>query len=184
MSRFTIHHTPLKGLVILERQVKIDSRGAFERMFCSDDLREILKTKEIKQINRSLTKMKGAIRGMHFQHSPHQEMKFVSCLKGEVFDVAIDLRKESPTFLKWHGHILSETNAMTMVIPEGFAHGFQTLTEDCELLYLHTASFESSSEGALKFDDPLISIKWPLSVTEISDRDKGHIHLTDTFKGI
>jgi dTDP-4-dehydrorhamnose 3,5-epimerase len=111
---------------------------------------------------------------MHFQREPNAEMKFVTCLRGEVFDVAVDLRPGSPTYLRWHGEILSGSNHKTLVIPEGFAHGFQTLTEDCEMLYLHTASHHSGSEGGLHPLDPALSIPWPLPVAEMSARDSSH----------
>ena len=106
------------------------------------------------QINHTLTGRRGTVRGMHYQRPPHAETKFISCLRGEVFDVAVDLRHDSPTFLRWHAEVLSAENHRTLVVPEGFAHGFQTLAEDCELLYLHTAAFAADSEGALNANDP------------------------------
>ena len=96
-----------------------------------------------------MTASRGTVRGMHFQHPPHAETKFVSCLRGEVFDVAVDLRNGSPTFLHWHAEILSADNHRTLVIPEGFAHGFQTLSDDCEMLYFHTAAYNPEAEGGL-----------------------------------
>ena len=108
---------------------------------------------------------------MHFQHPPHAETKFISCLTGEVFDVAVDLRRGSPTFLLWHAEILSADNHKTFIIPEGFAHGFQTLTKDCEILYLHTTAYRADAEGGLNASDPRLGIQWPLSIAEQSARD-------------
>jgi dTDP-4-dehydrorhamnose 3,5-epimerase len=121
---------------------------------------------------------------MHFQRPPYAETKFVSCLRGEVFDVAVDLRRGSPTFLFWHGEILSADNHRTMVIPEGFAHGFQTLCDDCEMLYFHSAAYHEAAEGGVNALDPLLAIKWPLEVTTLSDRDLAHPRLVGEFKGL
>ena len=136
------------------------------------------------QINHTLTGRRGTVRGMHYQRPPHAETKFISCLRGEVFDVAVDLRHDSPTFLRWHAEVLSAENHRTLVVPEGFAHGFQTLTEDCELLYLHTAAFAPDSEGALNANDPRLAIAWPQPVSDMSARDAGHPILGDEFLGI
>lgn len=140
--------------------------------------------KPIQQINHTLTKKAGAVRGMHFQHQPSAEIKIVSCLKGRVLDVAVDLRAGSPTLLQWFAVELSDENKKSLFIPEGFAHGFQTLTEDCELLYLHTANYSAQHESALNPLDPLLSIKWPLGITEISARDQTHPMLDSGFTGI
>lgn len=121
---------------------------------------------------------------MHFQLPPHAEMKLVSCMRGEVFDVAVDLRSNSPTFLKWHAEILTVDNHKTIVIPEGFAHGFQTLTTDCELLYLHTAAYMPNAEAGLNALDTTLGIDWPLAVTERSARDQAHPHITTEYTGL
>jgi len=121
---------------------------------------------------------------MHFQNAPYAETKFVTCLRGEVFDVAVDVRKNSPTFLHWHGELLTQDNHTTLLIPEGFAHGFQTLTSDCEMLYFHTAAYHADSEGALNAQDPRLTIKWPMAITEQSERDKSHALITPNFKGV
>jgi dTDP-4-dehydrorhamnose 3,5-epimerase len=138
----------------------------------------------IAQINRTFTAKRGTVRGMHLQYSPHAETKFVSCLRGEVFDVAIDLRSGSSTFLQWHAQILSADNHMTMMIPEGFAHGLQTLSDDCELLYLHTAAFHPEAEGGFNAQDPLFAIRWPLAITEQSARDTALGMLAHGFTGV
>ena len=162
----------------------MDDRGLFARVFCQNELLNILHGKNIVQINHSLTKQKGAFRGMHSQYPPKAEIKIVKCLRGSVFDVIIDLRKGSPTFLKWHEEILSSENMKMMYIPEGFAHGFQTLEENCELLYLHTEFYSPKHEGGVRYNDPKVGIKWPLEVRDISERDKKHPLLAEDFQGI
>jgi dTDP-4-dehydrorhamnose 3,5-epimerase len=141
-------------------------------------------TKQIAQINHTLTRRKGVVRGLHFQYPPHAEMKIVSCLRGEIYDVAVDLRVGSPTFLHWHAEVLSAENRRSLMIPEGFAHGFQALTNDCEIIYLHSTLYQPAAEGALNATDPLLAIAWPLEITEMSDRDRNHPLLSDEFKGI
>ena len=121
---------------------------------------------------------------MHYQNPPYAEMKLVSCLKGEVYDVAVDLRKDSPTFLKWHATILSEENHRSFAIPEGFAHGFQTLTDHCELIYLHTAAYAPEAEAGIDALDPFVGIEWPLPITERSVRDQAHRKFNVEFLGL
>lgn len=179
-----IKSTYIKDLYVIEITPHVDDRGRFMRCFCNDELGKILKSRNIVQINHSCTESAGVIRGMHFQHPPHSEMKLIRCLQGRVWDVAIDLRKNSPTFLNWHGEELSKENAKMMVIPEGFAHGFQTMTDNCELLYLHSSLYTSEAEGAVNALDPAIAIKWPLEITDISERDKNHPNIDRQFKGI
>ena len=184
MSRLPIQDTSIEGLQIIQRQPIGDDRGYLERLFCTDELRAVIGSRNILQINRTLTAKKGAVRGLHFQHPPYTEMKLISCLRGEIFDVAVDLRGDSPTFLNWHSVVLSETNHKTFIIPEGFAHGFQTLTENCELIYLHTAAYAPDAEAALNALDPLLAIDWPLSITELSPRDQQHAMLNSDFSGL
>jgi dTDP-4-dehydrorhamnose 3,5-epimerase len=184
MSRFTIHNIPIAGLKIVERQPLGDNRGCLERMFCQQEMEALLGGKSIAQINHTATTKAGTVRGMHFQYPPHAETKFVSCIQGEVFDVAVDLRQDSPTFLQFHAEILSAENHKTLVIPEGFAHGFQTLTENCEMIYFHTTVYNADAEDALNATDPRIGIGWPHAITEQSPRDQCHPLLTDDFKGI
>jgi dTDP-4-dehydrorhamnose 3,5-epimerase len=175
---------PLAGLLIVHRQRRNDARGSFGRMFCADELREAGLDPTIAQINHSLTRRKGAVRGLHYQHPPHAENKFISCLRGEVFDVAVDLRRGSPTFLRWHAELLSENNGRSLFIPRGFAHGFQTLCDDCELLYLHSAPYAGGAEGGVSPTDARLGIRWPLALTDISDRDAAQAALTADFNGI
>ena len=179
-----IKQTPLQGAFVIEPEPFADDRGLFARVFCKQELQSILRGKNIVQINHSMTRQKSAIRGMHFQHPPKTEIKMVRCIAGEVFDVMIDLRKGSPSFLKWHGEILSAENMKMMYVPEGFAHGFQTLQPNCELLYLHTAFYSPEHEGGVRYNDPKIGIKWPLEVTEISDKDERYSLLPQDFGGI
>jgi len=179
-----IKQTPLQDAFAIEPEPFADDRGLFARVFCKQELQSILHGKNIVQVNQSMTRQKGAIRGMHFQRPPRAEIKMVKCLHGSVFDVMIDLRQRSSTFLKWHGEILSAENMKMLYIPEGFAHGFQTLEENCELLYLHTEFYGPEHEGGVGYDDAKVGIKWPLEITDVSERDKNHPLLAHDFKGI
>ena len=183
-SSFDILDTPLQGLKVIERKPIGDHRGYLERLFCAEEMQSLIHGKGIVQINHTLTARRGTVRGLHFQYPPHAEIKLVSCLHGEVFDVAVDLRQGSPTFLQWHAEILSAGNHKTLLIPEGFAHGFQTLTGECELLYFHTAAYRPSAEGGLNVRDPRLDIGWPVPVLELSSRDAAHPPLTDAFIGV
>lgn len=183
-TRFDILDTPIQGLRLLQRKPIGDNRGYLERIFCSEELKSLIPEKNIVQINHTLTAKLGTVRGMHFQQPPYAEIKFVSCLRGEVFDVAVDLRRGSPTFLHWHAEILGADNHKTLMIPEGFAHGFQTLSKDCEMLYLHTAAYRAEAEGALNARDPRLAIQWPLPITEQSVRDTGHPLVSEDFSGV
>ncbi|MDQ3000913.1 MAG: dTDP-4-dehydrorhamnose 3,5-epimerase family protein [Fibrobacterota bacterium] len=174
----------MDGLKVILRSPIEDARGSFARLFCARELGEIGLQKPIAQINYSITLKKGAVRGMHYQLPPHAETKIVMCLRGRAFDVAVDLRQDSKTFLRWHGIELSPGNRNAFCIPEGFAHGFQTLEDDTELLYLHTEYYSQPVEGALNAADPRLGIAWPLSITEISERDRSHAFLSSAFTGI
>ncbi len=123
-------------------------------MFCAQDFLELEMMTSISQINHTVTRTEGSVRGLHFQRPPHGETKVVSCLRGSVFDVAVDIRRSSPTFLQWHAELLSEDNSRSLHIPQGFAHGFQCLTPDCELLYFHSTPHAPQSEAALNVLDP------------------------------
>lgn len=180
----SLKETPIKDLMTLTRKPIGDPRGYFERLFCLTELVDLLNGRVIHQINHSFTSLSGSVRGMHFQLPPHTETKIVSCIRGEVFDVAIDLRKDSPTFMKWYGEILSPSNYRTMLIPDGFAHGFQTLTNDCEMLYFHTCKYSPESEQGLNSIDPRIMIPWPLEITDRSSRDSSLPLIDDGFEGI
>jgi dTDP-4-dehydrorhamnose 3,5-epimerase len=172
MPRFNRIATPISDLLVIERQRFGDERGFFSRFFCREELAGFGANGAIAQINHTMTHLKGTIRGMHFQRAPHDEAKFVSCLAGAVFDVAVDLRPDSPTYLKWHGEVLSAENGRSMMIPGGFAHGFQTLTGDCELIYLHDKPYVLEAEGGLNALDPKLAIDWQLPVAQMSVRDE------------
>ena len=176
--------TSIPGVCVIESTVFHDSRGAFSRLFCSREMHAVLGPRAIVQINHSITHRVGAVRGLHYQYPPHAEMKIIRCLKGCVFDVAVDLRQDSPTFLKWTAIKLTPENRRAFVIPEGCAHGFQVLEADSELLYLHTAFYTPDAEGAVRFDDQRIGVDWPLEPTDLSKRDISHPHLEESFKGI
>ena len=184
MKRLEISHLPLAGLKLITRHRLGDSRGSFSRLFCAEELATAFWTKPIAQINLTVTPKIGTVRGMHFQHSPYSEMKLVTCLRGDVYDVAVDLRQGSPTFLCWHGEMLSADNNRAMLIPEGFAHGFQALTDDVELLYCHSAPYAAGFEGGVQPTDPQLSIVWPMQIARLSERDSDHPLLTDSFLGI
>ncbi|MDX2074214.1 MAG: dTDP-4-dehydrorhamnose 3,5-epimerase [Alphaproteobacteria bacterium] len=175
--------TPIAGAVIIETQTVKDSRGEFTRLYCERTLSDVLAGRRVVQANHSLTHAQGAIRGLHYQSPPHAEIKLVRCVKGKVWDVVVDLRKNSPTFLRWHAETLSP-GTKTMVIPEGCAHGFQTLEPECELLYLHTAAYHPEVEGGLAYDDPAVSITWPLPPKELSTRDSNYPPIGNAFEGL
>jgi len=184
MNRFAITDTPIIGLKIVERQCLGDTRGFLSRLFCTYEFAAAGWIKPIAQINLTYTAKIGTVRGMHFQHPPHAEMKLVSCLRGEVFDVAVDLRAGSSTFLQWYGVHLSADNHCALLIPEGFGHGFQALTDDVELLYCHSIEYAPSSEAGLNPQDKKLAIAWPLPIAEMSARDAGHSSLGDNFEGL
>ena len=176
--------TAIAGVSILESEPVRDARGAFARLFCARELEGVVGRRQVVQINHSLTRAVGAVRGLHYQHPPHAEMKIVRCLKGRVFDVAVDLRRGSASFLSWVSCELSPASGNALVIPEGCAHGFQVLEPDSELLYLHTAYYTREAEGAVRFDDPRVAIAWPLPPTDLSERDRSHAPLAADFAGI
>ena len=184
MTRFTTTDLPLTGLRLIERQRIGDDRGFLSRLFCSDELAVAGWQKSIAQINHTFTSQRGTVRGLHYQTPPHAEMKLVSCIRGEIWDVAIDLRSNSPTFMRWYAQTLSAENGYALLIPEGFAHGFQALSDDSELLYMHSEAYSPQAEAVLRFDDQRLGITWPLPVTGISERDRAHPLLTSEFNGI
>jgi dTDP-4-dehydrorhamnose 3,5-epimerase len=178
------HSTPMQGSYTIDLQPFQDDRGWFARFYCRNEFAAIGHFKEWVQLNHSVTYKKGSIRGMHFQLAPYREIKMVRCIAGAVFDVIIDLRQSSETFLKWYGTELSATNRRMLYIPEGFAHGFQCLSDNCELLYHHSEYYTPGAEGGIRYDDPAIGIQWPLAATELSQRDLSHPNLDPNFKGV
>jgi dTDP-4-dehydrorhamnose 3,5-epimerase len=179
-----IHSTALRGVAIVETHPFADRRGAFSRFFCKDELAAIIGNRDIVQINHSRTAMVGAVRGLHYQIPPHGEMKLVRCIRGRVWDVAVDLRTGSATFLQWHAEELTPDNGRMVVIPEGCAHGFQVLEAESELLYLHTAYYTPAAEGGLRHDEPRLGIAWPLPVADLSERDRHHPPLKSDYSGM
>lgn len=179
-----IFPTPIPGVAIVDTPLIQDHRGWFYRAFCGNELAEILEKRRIVQINISKTDTVGAIRGLHFQYPPHAEMKLVRCVRGAVWDVALDLRQGSSTFLQWHAETLSPENTRMIVIPEGCAHGFQVLVPGSELLYLHTAAYQADAEGGIRYNDPAARIAWPLTPADISERDSSNPLIDSSFKGI
>ncbi len=184
MARFELHPTPLAGLLGIQRQRLGDARGHLSRLFCADELAAAGWQRPVAQINHTFTAACGTVRGLHYQRPPAPEAKLVSCLRGAVWDVAVDLRAGSPTFLQWHAQELSARNHTALLIPPGFAHGFQVLEEGAELLYLHSAPYTPACEGALNVRDPRLAIAWPLPVQGLSARDAAHPWIDAPFEGI
>jgi len=181
---FEFSETGLDGLKIIRWQPHDDNRGSFSRIFCAKSLHFCGFTSPISQINYSKSKEIGTVRGLHFQHPPHTETKIVNCFKGCVFDVAVDLRCGSSTFLQWRGVILSGNISNSLLIPAGFAHGFQTLEPDCELLYFHSKAYHPEANGGLHPADSRLNISWPLPIANLSNRDQNLPFLTPEFQGI
>lgn len=179
-----IFRTDLSGAFVASSRPFRDCRGQFARFFDRGLLAAIHKDRPIVQVNHSRTVTVGAVRGLHFQRPPYLEAKWVRCIRGRVFDVAVDLRRSSPTFLRHVSVELSPDLENMLFIPEGCAHGFQVLEPESELLYLHTQSYEPSSEGGVRWDDPVLAIDWPLPVTDISQRDQSHPLLASDFEGL
>jgi dTDP-4-dehydrorhamnose 3,5-epimerase len=176
--------TPLAGAYTITLTPFEDERGRFARTYCKNEFAQIGHDKEWVQINHSLTRHKGTIRGMHFQYPPAAEIKLIRCVAGKVLDVIVDLRKTSATYLQWFGTELSADNDRMIYIPEGFAHGFQALEDNAALIYHHSQFYQPGTEGGLHYNDPALAIAWPLPLTLISDRDQSHPFINNDFKGI
>lgn len=184
MSRFAVTPTPLAGLLCVQRQPLGDARGFLARLFCAEELAAMGWPGPVAQINHTRTEHKGTVRGMHWQRSSAAEAKLVSCVRGAVWDVAVDLRAGSPTFLQWHAERLSADNHRALLIPPGFAHGFQALEDGVELLYVHSAPYAPDCEAGADALDARLAIAWPLPVQERSARDAAHAPLDSNFKGV
>ena len=182
-DKLKILKTEFEGLCVIETDTFHDARGSFSRFYCTKELEEISNI-SIEQINHSVTDKKGTTRGLHFQYEPNSEVKIIRCIKGSVFDVLVDIRKDSDTFLKVFTYTLSQENEKMLYIPKGFAHGFQALEDNSELLYLHSSVYEASNEGALNIKDSLLDIKWPLDIVNVSKRDSSHPFIESSFKGV
>lgn len=171
MPRLNLSETPLAGVRAVRREALEDARGSFVRLFCSEELASAGWHAELAQVNLSRSERAGTLRGLHWQRPPHAEMKLVSCLRGAVFDVAVDLREHSPSYLQWHGQVLSAANQTALLIPQGCAHGFQVLEDATELLYCHSTPYQRSAEAGLHPLDPQLAIRWPMPAGLLSDRD-------------
>lgn len=184
MSRFEILTTPLSSLAVIRRKTMEDDRGFLSRLFCFEEFQAAGWFEPVKQVNHTLTRKAGAVRGMHYQIPPKAEAKLVTCIRGAVWDVAVDIRKNSPTFLKWHAEEISAENKVAVLIPPGFAHGFQSLTTDCELIYLHSEYYDSTLERGLQPVDSSLKISWPLKISSVSKRDLNHPLVNQKFEGV
>ncbi|MDP3954691.1 MAG: dTDP-4-dehydrorhamnose 3,5-epimerase [bacterium] len=164
--------TKLEGLYIIEPELKIDGRGYFTTIFGEDELKKEGINFKIVQVNRSLTIKKGSVRGMHLQKEPMAQAKIVQCIKGRLYDVALDLRPGSKTYGRWEAVELKEDDPRMFLIPKGFAHGFQTLTKNCEMQYFMSEFYSPKDEAGVRWDDPAFNIKWPLKISNLSEKDK------------
>jgi len=183
MDRLRLEASAMTGLMYLHHRCHVDERGAFNRVFCAETLLAAGMPATIAQINHSITQRRGTVRGLHWQMPPNIERKIICCLRGKVFDVVVDLRRDAGTFLQWQAIELSAETPLSLVVPAGFAHGFQALTDDAEMLYLHDQNYHAASSSGLRFDDPRLAISWPLPLTVISERDRTWPLLATDFAG-
>lgn len=176
--------TPLEGLYIIKHNVLQDDRGLFTRTFCKEEFKSIGFEKDFLQFNHSFNVKKGTIRGLHYQLKPCTETKLIRCVQGAVYDVAVDIRQGSTTFLQYFGIELSSTNFLSILIPDGFAHGFQTLEDNSALIYHHTQKYTPIADAGLRYDDDMIKINWPLPPVNVSNKDYSYTLLDYQFKGL
>lgn len=174
--------TVIPGAFEVIHDLRSDARGRFKRQYCEEAFAAAGLNTHWVQVNQSVTLGAGSIRGMHFQHPPHAEAKLVGCSLGRAFDVAVDLRRGSPTFLRWAAVEIDESRSF--YIPEGCAHGFQALGDEVHLTYLHSAFYAPEAEGGVRFDDPALGIAWPLPVGAVSDRDRSFDLIDASFEGL
>jgi dTDP-4-dehydrorhamnose 3,5-epimerase len=166
--------TKLEGAYLVEIEKLEDDRGFFGRAWCRDEFEEMGLNADIKQINTSFSPQKGTLRGLHYQIDSHLEAKFIRCTQGRIFDVIVDLRPDSPTFLQWDGYELGAENGRMMYVPEHFATGFITLEDDCGMYYPTTQVYVPGVERGIRYDDPAIGIEWPIKATVVSEKDSHH----------
>lgn len=167
--RFT--PTPLAGAYLVHLEPHVDERGLFARAFCAAEFAAQGLETSFVQANISTNKQAGTVRGLHFQHAPHAEVKLVRCVKGALFDVVVDMREGSPTYLRWFGAELSDENGLMMYVPRGFAHGYQSLSDEAAAFYMVSAAYAPEAEGGLRFDDPKLAIDWPRPAAAVSGKD-------------
>ena len=184
MRRFKDTDTPIKNLLALKTYRIEDDRGYLSRLYCSEEMKKIGWITPLVQINFTKTSFKGTIRGFHFQNPPYAEYKYVRCIKGAVYDVALDLRNGSKTFLKTYAEVLSEDNDLSFLIPPGVAHGFQSLTDDAELLYMHTQLYSPEYDDGVNPLDPNVFVDWPEEITNMSEKDSKRKFLSNTYEGV
>ena len=166
--------TKISGAWLVEMDLIQDERGFFSRAWCQEQFAAHGITNNLSQANMSLSKFMGTIRGMHFQYGEHSEMKAVRCIRGAVFDVVLDLRSNSSTYCQWHGEELTAETRRTLVVPEGCAHGFQTLSDDSEMYYLMSKPYIEGNQSGVRYNDPAFNICWPLDLSNVSDRDANY----------
>ncbi len=176
--------TAIDSVFLIDAEPHTDSRGSFTRIFCQKDNAAHGVDMPIVQVNRSMNHFAGTVRGLHYQTEPYCETKWVSCIRGSVFDVTLDIRRGSPTFLQWIGIELSEKNMRMVHIPKGCAHGFQTLEPDTEILYFHSEFYSPENSRGIRYDDQRLKIKFPLDVTTVSRRDANFPFLRPDFSGV
>lgn len=164
--------TPLSGLYIVEFEKNGDPRGFFARAYDAQEFKKLHLKDRFVQANVSRSRERGTLRGLHYQTSPHAEAKLIRCTKGALYDVALDLRPDSPTYKQWFSIELTAANYKQLYVPEGFAHGFITLEDDTETFYQVSEYYHPEAEKGVRYDDPTFEIKWPISVEVISDKDK------------
>jgi len=174
--------TPLKGAFEITLEPFSDERGLFARTFCKKEFSNIGFDAEFVQFNFSKNAYKGTIRGLHYQAPPFTETKLIRCIRGKVYDIMVDLRIDSPSYMNYFGVELSEENMKMVLIPDGFAHGFQTLEDNSQLIYHHTAFYTPGYERGIRYNDPELNIQWPLPVSIISEKDKNYPLISKTFK--
>jgi dTDP-4-dehydrorhamnose 3,5-epimerase len=184
MSSTTFDPLGIFGAYVIHRSVKQDDRGFLERVFDSSEVGSRLSGFSIAQVNRTVTARAGTVRGLHCQLPPAAETKLVTCLTGSVFDVIVDLRADSDTFGQWLGVMLDGMNPTSVLVPEGCAHGLQTLVPDVQMLYLHSTAFQRSCEAGLNPFDQALEIEWPVPVAEISERDRTESRALESFRSI
>lgn len=164
--------TPLAGAYIVELAPIEDERGFFARSFCQDEFRQHGLDPAVAQCNVSFNRRRGTLRGLHYQAAPRAEAKLVRCTRGAIWDVIVDLRKGVPTARRWHAEELTADNRRALYIPAGFAHGFQTLVDDSEVLYQMSEFYHPESARGVRWDDPTLAIRWPLADPVMSPRDR------------
>lgn len=184
MGELKVESSAICGVYKIQSSAHTDNRGCFSRLYCSEELNPLLNDLPIVQVNLSTSFKKGTLRGLHYQNSPHAEFKLVRCINGRILDVVVDLRCNSKTYLQHvTAELCPEQNSMMLIAP-GCAHGFQALTDNAQLLYMHTATYQPAAEAGVRFNDPLLNIDWPLPARCISDRDLRFAYLDNKFEGI